>query len=344
MLGTIVTFLVVIDVLILVHELGHFLAAKAVGIRVEEFAVGVGPRLIRWERGGTAYILRLIPILGYNKFGGELADDRPARSDDFRQKPVWARAVVAAAGPAMNFVLAAVLFLVIYAGVGIQQPLLTPPVIGQVVAGMPAARAHLQNGDRVLAINGQTVRNWTQLVRHIEGQAGRPLVLSIQRSGGRRQVTLTPQRSRLAGGKGVIGVYPQVQTVRYPLGRSIAMGIGRTGQMSALLLQALGQAVSHHQSLNFAGPVGIGEAIGQAAQAGWGQLLTLAAFISINLGIVNLLPLPALDGGHLVFLAVEGIRGRPLEQEGIIHMVGMAVLLLFMLILTYRDILRLHIG
>ncbi|MDN5346683.1 MAG: regulator of sigma protease [Clostridia bacterium] len=333
---TILLAVIVFGVLILVHELGHFLAAKKAGIKVEEFSIGLGPAIGQFRRGETLYSLRLLPLGGYNKMAGwdtgEWDDPR-----GFNRQPLRWRMGVIGAGSAMNFVLALALFIFVFMVLGIPSD---KSVIGKVVPGLPAAAAGIQPGDRVLAIEGVKVNTWREMVEQIYSRPEQEISLVIERAGQKREITLRTARD-LRSGVGIIGVEPRWE--RQGLLRSIALGIQQTVAITTLILASLIQMLTGQIAPEVVGPVGIVQLVGQAASFGLANVLNFIAVLSVDLGIINLFPIPALDGSRLVFLAIEGIRGRPIdpEKENIIHFIGFALLMALLLFITYKDILRL---
>lgn len=348
-----IAVVVVLGGLVFFHELGHFLAAKRAGVQVDEFALGFGPLLFGRRRGETLYSLRLLPLGGFVRMAGmypegELPPDerlaaagaRPqpvAPGRGFNDKPVGTRMFIIAAGPLMNVVLAIALFIVAYGVLGVPQPTLT---VDGVVAGMPAAEAGLGPGDRLIAIDGRTLHTWDDLRRMVQAAPGRPLTFTVERDGARREVRITPASE---AGRGVIGVYPRFANRRFGLVEAVARGLADTAAVVAGWFVGIAGVIAGHGQGGVMGPVGIADTIAQASQAGIVNLLLLAAVISVNLGLVNILPIPALDGSRLVFLAWERLRGKPIdpEKEGFIHFIGFAMLILLILVITYHDVLRL---
>lgn len=335
-------FIIVIVVLIVVHELGHFMVAKAVGVRVEEFSLGFGPRLVGVKRGGTHYNLRLLPLGGYVKMGGMQPEDRP-RPDDFQARPISARLAAILAGPMMNFILAGVLFAVLLGAVGIAHPVLNRPTVGQTIAGYPAAKAGLKPGDEIVRVNQHPVANWNVLVHRVDQSSSKVLVLGVLRDGRMMHISVVPRKVQ---GRLLIGIYPPQVTVRLPWYSAIGQGFADTGRFTASWFTAIAHSIQQHRAPAFTGPVGIYGLIGQAAHAGYADLLSLTAVLSTNLGIINLLPFPSLDGSWLVFLGIEAFRKRPIDpaRQGVIQMIGLAALLIFIMVLTVHDLTRLGAG
>lgn len=351
-------FLFVLGLLVLAHELGHFAAAKRVGIKVEEFAMGMGPRIWSTRRGETVYSLRVLPLGGFCRMAGEDAAGGalsrettvPAeRERQFGAKTAGQRAMVLAAGPAMNFVLAGLVYAVLFGAYGIPVGWVEGAVIGDVSPGTPAAEAGLLPGDRVLSVNGRSVRTWEEMAAIIERNPERRLALAVRRPGVRAvlRVSVTPQRVPRPGhpeGLGFIGVIRQsVETKRVDLWEALRLGFLQAWHVFLAMLTGLWQLLTGKAAGPLTGPVGIARMTGQAARYGLNSVLELTAFLSINLGIVNLLPVPALDGGRLAFLGVEAVRGRPIspEREGLIHFLGFALLMLFLAVVTVKDLERL---
>jgi regulator of sigma E protease len=216
-------------------------------------------------------------------------------------------------------------------------------VLGEVLPGHPAKAAGLRPGDRVVAVDGIPVTDWRQLVSLVQERPGQETVLEVERQDHRLVIRLVPEESREFPGRGFIGVAPVTVLERLPLPQAIASGFLYAWQLTVVVLKALGGMLTGRQPVDLMGPVGAVVFIGQATRAGLENLMRLAGFLSLNIGLFNLLPIPALDGSRLVFLGLEGVRGRPVdpEKENLIHFVGFALLLLLIVVVTYRDILRL---
>lgn len=354
----VVAFLVVLSLLVLAHEAGHFALAKGVGIKVEEFALGMGPRLLAVRRGETVYSLRALPLGGFCKMAGEdsaggalSADQIPAaeRSRQFGAKSPGQRALVLSAGPIMNFVLAGLVYAILFVSFGLPVAWVKGTVIGDVSPGTPAAEAGLLPKDQILTVGGTPVHTWEQMATLIGRSPGRPLVLDVRRPGraGVLKLTVTPQRLPQQGhpeGLGYIGVVRQSNEVqRVGVWEGLKLGFVQTWHVMLAMLAGLWQLITGKVTGPLTGPVGIARMTGQAARYGLNSVLELTAFLSINLGIINLLPVPALDGGRLVFLGVEVVRRRPVnpEREGFIHFLGFALLMAFLAVVTLKDLERL---
>jgi len=346
--------------LIFVHEMGHFLAARACGVEVEEFSLGFGPKLAGFRRGGTLYALRLIPVLGYVRMAGmypaeadgtadgERSRAANARGVGFASQPLAQRVLMIAAGPLVNFVIAFLLYAIVLGGVGL--PVSPTLRIRAVDHGMPAAAAGIHPGDTVVAINQATVGTWEDLHQAIRAAAGtsgdKAMQVTLRRGSTERTVLVKPEHT--ASGP-LIGIVPIVRTSRLPPLQAILRGAVATFasvyQNLAGLVGLIAAALAHQNSqAQLMGPIGIGSAIDQANQAGTAALMLLAAILSANLGILNLLPIPALDGGRLAFLGVEWLRGgRPIDptKEGLVHFIGLAVLMAFIVLVSMHDITQL---
>jgi regulator of sigma E protease len=333
--------------LIVIHEMGHFLAARACGMRVERFSVGFGPVLWSRKRGDTEWALSAIPLGGYVKIAGMAPGDDigPGDQGAYVNQPAWRRFAVIMAGPAMNYVLAVVMAVGLITTMGLREPD-TAPVIGEVLPGGAAERAGLHAGDRVLSAAGEATPDWAAFVKRVRAHPGQDLVLELRHAGAPEgappeRVVVHPDD---AGGVGRVGIAPSLRSVRAGLGSALAMGFQRTNERAVEILAGLGQVVSRKQRAELRGPVGIAEEMARSARAGPGPFLMMVWLISIMLAIFNFLPLPALDGGRLVFLAYEMVTRRPVNQkvEGVVHTVGFLALFGLLLAVTvFGDLARL---
>lgn len=336
---TVLAAIFVFGLLIVFHELGHFLLAKAVGIKVHEFSVGFGPKIFSVPRGETAYNLRLFPLGGFVRMAGMDPEEKvtdEARS--FNNKTVLQRMLVIVAGSVMNFVLAILILALIFMAQGLPQ---YTTGIAQVVPGGPAQQAGLLSGDKIIAINGQQISRWEEMTKIIKTHPGKQLTLTVQRGGENREIQIVPVRDEQGNGK--IGIYPAQELKRLHLFSALATGTEYTARVTVLIVNFLGQMVTGKAPPDLGGPVRIVWEIDRAAAFGIFSLLQLAAFLSINLGLFNLFPIPALDGSRLVFLAVEWLRGRPVDpaKENFIHLIGFGLLMLLIIVITYNDVLQL---
>jgi regulator of sigma E protease len=445
----VVRFVIVIGILILVHELGHFFVARWTGVGVERFSIGFGPVLLRWRGKETEYVLSAIPMGGYVKMvgeenpleggGGPVTDSGKA----FALKPLWARFLIVFAGPAMNLVLAAVIFAVVLGTLG---RAVWPATVGKVADGSPAATAGLRTGDTIVALDGRPVAYWEDLDRALAGSAGRPLELRVRQDGADRTITVTPrlrsvpdpvfrepreswdigagpqllpmitsvgprspaERAGLKPGDVVRSVAGQplythedlLEAIRTRPGQSFTLTIERDGQpltvtvtpepvkerlptgeeatvgkiqaglapkavrfepygpltaawqgtvktweMTVLTAKGLWKLVSRQIDLsNIGGPIQIATETTRQANDGLVSVAVFVALISVNLGVLNLLPIPMLDGGHLLFFVIEAVLGRPLSlrKREVAQQVGFVLLMVIMFFALYNDLTRLN--
>jgi regulator of sigma E protease len=449
-LGYVGSAVVALGVLIFIHELGHFLVAKAVGVGVERFSLGFGPRLWSVRRGETEYCVSIVPLGGYVKMVGEEAHGEdvihPATSGplpdpgkSFATKPLLTRFLIVFAGPGMNFVLAAAIFSVVFAVVGspdfptevgrvpadgaaaqgglhprdrivavdgvpvrywgeIEERVLhsngrsltltveregqrrdlsltsrkvsvrnafgdpdevwslgmspyLPPVVGEVQLGMPAAEAGIEARDRIVALDGQPIETWDELAETISKRPGEPMTLTIERAGSRLDVSVTPRAmtekdplghettvGRIGIARGASPIYRRSDPVS-----AVGKGVERTWDVTALTAVSIWKLLTGAiPASNIGGPLQISMVAGQQAQQGLVSYAFFVALISVNLGILNLLPVPMLDGGHLLFFAIEAVLGRPLSmrKREIAQQIGLALLMLLMVFALFNDITR----
>jgi regulator of sigma E protease len=327
--------------LVFVHEFGHFATAKLAGITVREFGFGYPPRLFGITYKGTIYSLNLLPLGGFTKMEGEDGTEAAAmRPGSFASKPKWVRTGVLAAGPIMNVVLAPLLLMVVFM-LGMPTP--TGKVqLNQVQADSPAAAAGLRQGDVVTDIEGHPIHSVQEFRDQVQFRLGQPTTFTYIRDGQTATATLTP-RENPAPNQGSVGVsiQDQLATRQYPIWTAFALGVKESALTFAAIWVGLVQTVRGIIAPDFLGPVGIANVTGQVAQLGPQYLLEFAAFLSLNLAILNLIPFPALDGGRILFVGIEAVRGRRVDprKEGIVHLIGMAILLLFVAVVSYHDIL-----
>lgn len=342
---SIVYALIIIAVLILFHELGHFIAARRIGIPVHEFSLGFGYRLLGTKRGDTEYSIRLIPLGGYVRMAGEEPGDME-NPDGYNARTPLEKMRVSFAGPFMNFILAILIFIITNAVIGIAVPT-KDAIIDDVLKDKPAYQAGLKAGDQILAVNHQEVSSWNQFVENVRKQpTGKPMQLTVRRGQETKVLEMIPMKDKSTGNT-IIGVSGKYVFERKGILAAIKLGFVQTYQMTVFMLSSLGMMFTGGVSANdLAGPVGITSLIGDAARNGLVSLLTFSAFLSINLGILNLLPIPALDGSRIMFAIVEVIRRKPMnpEKEGYIHFIGFVFLMLIILFATYNDIIRLIKG
>jgi regulator of sigma E protease len=335
----------VFGLLIFIHELGHFAVAKWFDIRVHEFALGFGPVIAGFERGETRYNLRAVPLGGFVRMAGMEETD----ADDprgFNRKPVLARALVIAAGPVMNFVLAALLYASLLMFVGVDatdtsrlgEILPTCGTTQQVQQACPGYAAGLRPGDEVISINGNRVATWRDIQTQVANSGGQPLTFVVRRGQEMREIRVEPLYEN---GRWMVGIRPATQKV--PVLQALTQGTVWTYQVSVMWVKGFALMVAGKIKPELSGPVEITRTIAETASHGIDMLIQLAAFLSINLGLFNLLPIPALDGSRLVFIGVEAIRGRQVDprRENLIHFVGFVLLIGLMLVITYQEVIKL---
>lgn len=370
---TIIIFLAVLSILVFVHEVGHFISARRFGVKAEEFGFGFPPRLggiyrnregkwkLVWgsrpveDSPGTVYSFNWIPLGGFVKIKGENGDN--SDPDSFVNKKIWKRAIILSAGVFMNIVLAAVLFS-IGLSIGMPQALddINPRAairdrsiqIIQVLPDSPAAQAGIQIGDVIENINGEEFTSYQELQKFVDEHTGEELIYKIKRAQAELTEKITPQIIPDTG-KGGIGVgIIETGTVKYPFYIAAWEGIKITGIYTWAVTVAFydffkGVITGAGVSADLAGPVGIATMTGQVARMGLIYLLQFIAILSINLAIINFIPFPALDGGRVLFLAIEKIKGAPVKREieSLIHNIGFALLMVLVLIVTLKDIAKL---
>jgi len=341
----IVAAVLAVSLLIIVHEAGHFLAARRFGMRVERFSVGFGPVLAAFRRGETEFAISALPLGGYVRISGMAPGDDVAPGDPraYANQAAWRRFLVILAGPGMNYVSAVAIAAVLLATVGLRAA--DPAArVGALVPGMPAAEAGLRPGDRIVSVAGTPVDAFTDLVAELRRHPGERIALEVERGqpeATRLTVAITP---RDEGGVGRVG-FQQAQVVvrREPLG-AIAEGVARTNAGAAAQLAAFGSVFTGRQKAELSGPVGIAQELVRGAHEGPEPFLALVWTISIVLAILNLLPWPALDGGRLVFLLWEMVTRRRVNErvESIVHFAGMVALVVLILAVTvFKDFARL---
>lgn len=377
---TIVAAIFVFGLLVLVHELGHFMVAKLTGMRVDEFAIGFGPKLWSRKYGETLYAIRAVPLGGFNRIAGmdyeiiermgneaeEKADDGGRESgwrryipsvnrenvvmvpDDegageraYFRRPIWARMLMVLAGSFMNFILPLFIFFGIFYFSGVATP--SPePVIGAVMAEKPAAMAGLMKGDRILTIDGSEVTKWDDISRSIQGAEGKPFKLTYQRDGEVRSTTLIPEEEPDSK-RVIIGITSSADIHQPGILEAAGLAAQKVFFVLMAMVGALVQLVQGSVGAEaLSGPVGIVQMTGEVANQGILPLLNFAAFLSLNLGLINLLPVPALDGGHFVMLVLEALRGRPLGPKAMyyIQAAGVTLLVSLMIFTTFNDLMK----
>lgn len=348
----VIPFIIVLGLLIFFHELGHFLAAKAFGVRVVTFSFGFGPRLLGLKVGGTDYRISAIPLGGYVKMTGEGPDEDLTTEDQqvsFSHKALWKRMLIVFCGPFSNFLFAVLVFFGVFLLLG--QMILTNE-IGEVKPNFPAYKAGLRPGDTIIQVAGRTIRNWKELPEVIKQNPNRAFPVIFERGNKRYRTEVTPISSPVKNIFGeevretIIGISPSGKFITREQGPLEALGdaVVQTWNISKLTVLSVVKLIQQKVPLDtLGGPILIAQLAGQQAQEGWTNLLFFAALLSINLGILNLLPIPVLDGGHLLFFGIEGVMRRPLslKKRELAQQIGMAILIFLMVFVFYNDILRL---
>ncbi|WP_422038454.1 RIP metalloprotease RseP [Roseibium sp.] len=363
--GTIIPFLFVLTIVVFFHELGHFAVARWCNVKVDAFAVGFGREIFGWnDRKGTRWKLCMIPLGGYVKFAGdENAASVPSReiianmSDEERKtafiaKPVWQRAAIVAAGPLANFLLAIVIFAALFVSAG-KQGLV--PVVEEVFPDGAAARGGIVAGDVVKQIDGRDIHTFGELRQIVLMNANNPLVFQVERGGDLVALTVTPDAKekevflgerQMAGDIGLRGSADPENVIRIqygPIG-AIAEGARETYRIMDGTVSYIWGVITQRQSADqLGGPIRVAEISGKVAEHGLIPLISLAAVLSVSIGLINLAPVPILDGGHLVFFAAEALRGKPLSErvQDVGFRIGLGLVLMLMVFVTWRDILRL---
>lgn len=347
---TVISILLVFGLMILFHEFGHFIVAKLSGIKVLEFAFGFGPKLVGFKGKETLYSLRVFPLGGFVRFlsSEEVQDDDQVSKQEllhrsFESKKIWQKMSVIIAGPFMNFVLGALLFITVFAWFGLPVPS-NDNMIGQVFPDQPAAVAGLLPGDRILAVDGVDTPDWTGVTKQIHGKAGQNVRFTIEKAETKQVVTLeiTPQLDKESG-RGLIGITPNTVKQKVSILKATQTGLQQTVEFTRMVVVLIIQMFTGEVPMELSGPVGVVQVIGEGAKQGLANLFSLTAILSIQFGILNLLPIPALDGGQLAVLTYEGVRRKPLnpDKKGWIQLTGFVLLIALMIAVTYQDIVRL---
>lgn len=358
-------FLFVLTIVVFFHELGHFLVARWCGVAIDSFSVGFGRELLGFtDRQGTRWKLCWIPLGGYVKFlGDENVTSLPEGNDDpnvvraegdFHGKPLASRAAIVAAGPIANFILAIAIFAVMFTVVG--RPSLAP-IVDEVNQGSAAAEAGFEAGDLVISIDGDEIGSFTDLQRIVTRSADVALNIVVERQGSEVSLTAVPRLQEISGAfgnkmrVGVLGIRrtasaEAVKIVKTDPITSIGLGAKETWNVVTSTFDYLGRVITGAESAEqLGGPIRIAQISGQAASLGFLALINLAAVLSVSIGLINLFPVPMLDGGHLVFYAIEAVRGKPLSprSQDFGFRIGMALVLMLMIFATWNDLVHLNV-
>jgi regulator of sigma E protease len=363
MVVTILAFILILSVLVLIHELGHFLVAKKLGIKVEEFGFGFPPRAFGIKKGETIYSINWLPVGGFVKLYGEDAAGGGAINKKhesgiknqglkraFFARPIWQRFSVVIAGVVMNFILAVAIISYLFGSQGVALP--TENVrVTEVLKNSPAAEAGIKAGDIIITLNGEKIRSTEEFISDVKENIGHEISLEIKGDGKTNEIILTP-RETYPKGEGPVGVgITNIEIKKYPWYTAPFYGTLEAMKFSWLIVSGLGQMLTDlvlkgAQPKGVAGPVGVAQLTGQAVSYGVNATLWFAALLSINLAVLNILPIPALDGGRLFFIIIEAVTRRKInpKYEGYAHAAGLAVLLTLMAVITIFDIIRAASG
>jgi regulator of sigma E protease len=364
-IGYVIPFLFVLTIVVFFHELGHFLVARWNGVRVLTFSLGFGPEIFGFnDKHGTRWKVSAIPLGGYVKFFGDESEastpsseslarmSAEERAGSFHHKPVGPRAAIVAAGPIANFILAIVIFTCLFTFFGVPS---TSARVDKVQAGSAAEKAGFQSGDVITTINGKQIRSFTDMQRAVGSQAGEQLSFTVKRGDAALELQATPELKEVKDSfgnvhrVGVLGISRstaanEVTTERVDPATALWMGVKETWFVVDRTLAYIGGIFTGREAADqLGGPLRIAQISGQVATIGFTPLLHLAAVLSISIGLLNLFPVPLLDGGHLLFYAVEAARGRPLSERAqeMGFRIGLGLVLMLMVFATYNDILHL---
>ncbi len=352
-------FVFILTVIVFIHEFGHYFVARRCGVRVEVFSIGFGPELFGWTDGaGTRWKFSLLPLGGYVRMfgeggmpGAEGEDAREMTAEEravsFQEKSLARRTAIVSAGPLANFALAIVVWAVLFATVGQR---VTPPNVGTIQSGSAAEEAGLKPGDLIVSIDDKEIERFSDLQRVISVSPGVPLRLGLRRDGRELTLTVTPKLKEITdvlGNRhevGLIGVSPaDTAFVRHGPATAVLKAVQETYRYATLLLEVLGEIISGtRSSKELGGPIGIFQMSGQMAEFGLPTVFWFIAMLSVNLGLINLFPIPVLDGGHLMFYAIEAVRGKPPSERFMEYgfRVGLGLVLTLFVFITYQDIRR----
>ena len=340
-----ICFILILGVIVLIHEFGHFIFAKKSGIYVYEFSIGMGPRIHKWTRKNdeTEYSLRLIPIGGFVQMAGEEIDDDPnvPKNMKFSVKTFGQKFMTVIAGIMNNFILAIVLFFIIALFTGAPQ---NKAIVGEISEDYPAYTSGLQTGDRILKVNGKDASTYDTLALQLQVNNGKTIKMEVERDGKTETINLKPKKVKQDDEdvyKYGFAITDEIQTGFFA---SVKYAFSKTISLLHQMILIIGYLITGNLNINaLSGPVGIFSIVGTAADSGIWSILSLTALLSVNVGLINLLPIPAFDGGRLLFIIIEKIKGKPVDPrlENTINSIGFFLLMALMILITYNDIIRL---
>lgn len=353
-MNSVASFIIVLGLLIFVHEFGHFIWAKLFRVKVLKFSLGFGPKIFGRKHGETEYLISALPLGGYVKMLGENPTDEVSPDDTsrtFSGKPVWQRFLIVAGGPCFNLFFAVLLFFLIFLFAGLPQP--APGTkIGKVTSESPAEAAGLMGNDSILAVNGEPTETWEEVAELIGNSGGLPVTLSVQRDGITLELTGQPEQKEIknifgevVGKRYLLGITrsDEVFYEKISIGKAFIAGLSQTWGFIYLTIMGVIKIVQKIvPASELGGPILIAQMAGQQMEAGWVNLVYFMGLLSVNLGILNLFPIPILDGGHLVFFSLEAIRRKPLHirTQEIWQQIGLVLLVSLMVFVFYNDLLR----
>ena len=357
-LYSVIYFVIVLGILVFIHELGHFIVAKKLGVGVLTFSLGFGPKLIGRKVGETQYQISVFPLGGFVKMVGENREEEVKEEDrarSFQFQPIWKRALIIFAGPFFNFFLALVFVCFSFLVFGLpEQPLPLPSKIGGLSPGLPADRAGLRQGDVIVSIDGTSVSTWENISSIIRKSEGKELTLRVRRNEEILEFKILPEISKETPAPeektayviGIMAPYEEM-TFRYKrvgVAEALSEGVTQTWLWTKLTVVVLAKIVTGEiSSKMIGGPIEVARQAGKQGQKGLPYLLTLIALLGVNLGLINLFPIPILDGGHLLFIVIEAVMGKPisLKKMEIAQQIGIIFIILLMLFAFYNDLFRL---
>jgi len=344
-MNTLIAFIFVFSILVFFHELGHFLSAKAFGVKVYKFSFGFGPKIFGFTSHETEYNICLIPLGGYIKMAGEIGQGEEDKQLElvpqaarFDKKPIGIRAIIVALGPLMNIITSIIIFSIIFLLNGI--PMMTS-TIETIIENGPADKAGILAGDEIIKINSENIKNSEEIANIVSNNVGKNLFITIDRDGEIYDLNITPEYNEEYK-RGMIGISFKVIEKELSIFSALGEGLKTTGHIIRLIFTNTMEMITGKIPVEVAGPLGIAQMTGEYAKLGFSSLLYFTAILSIFIGIFNLFPIPILDGGQIILLCIEKIRGRPLEPEkmNFIYLIGISLMIVLFLFATYKDITR----